>query len=211
MRVHEVASKSEKFSDLSIGVSALYLLAAPSTPAETREAVIERAANGEALTHKEVKAMIDEARKKQDADHKADLDRRADAYERKIEILKEKAEQQAAELKEELAHSLTPDLVQKAIDEALTPLKKKIERYEKAIENQKNRVPIEHAGPASAIRGALRHFASSLVITPEELVKSQKQVAKYTLQNINEMLGDDVTSAKTVLSWLRAFVKEMEL
>jgi hypothetical protein len=41
MRVYEMVTKSEKFSDLSLPVSSLYLLAAPSTPEEARQAVIE--------------------------------------------------------------------------------------------------------------------------------------------------------------------------
>ena len=39
----ELSLKSENFSDLRISVSALYLLAAPSTPSEAVDEVIERA------------------------------------------------------------------------------------------------------------------------------------------------------------------------
>jgi hypothetical protein len=59
MRVHEVAqTKSENFSDLSIDASALYLLAAPSTPVAVRDAVIARAEAGERITHGEVKRLV---------------------------------------------------------------------------------------------------------------------------------------------------------
>lgn len=61
MRVGELAAKSEKFSDLNIGISSLYLLAAPSTSDEVREAVVERSERGETLPHAEVKKMIADA------------------------------------------------------------------------------------------------------------------------------------------------------
>jgi hypothetical protein len=49
-------SKSETVSDLGLPVGALYLLAAPSTPESTRDDLLELAANGEKLTHAQVKA-----------------------------------------------------------------------------------------------------------------------------------------------------------
>jgi len=45
---------------LSIDSHALIALARPSTPDELREEVIERAANGEAISHKEVTRLIEE-------------------------------------------------------------------------------------------------------------------------------------------------------
>lgn len=63
MRAHEMA-KSRNFRDLNLPVSAVYLLARPSTPDELRDEVIERAANGEAISHKEVARLIDEARQR---------------------------------------------------------------------------------------------------------------------------------------------------
>ena len=43
--------KSETVSDLNLQARALYLLAAPSTPDEARAEAIERAQNGETITH----------------------------------------------------------------------------------------------------------------------------------------------------------------
>jgi hypothetical protein len=85
MQVHEMVTKSVKFTDLDLPVSGLYLLAAPSTPEEAREAVIERAANGEALSLKEVQRMIDQAKQKQ-----------ADDYEQRLRALTEKHKREAA-------------------------------------------------------------------------------------------------------------------
>jgi hypothetical protein len=61
MRVYELSRKSEKFSDLSIPVSALYLLARPSTPDEVHEQVIKRAEAGERITVAAVKEVIERA------------------------------------------------------------------------------------------------------------------------------------------------------
>jgi hypothetical protein len=61
MRVYEM-SKSRNFRNLNIGVSSLYLLAAPSTPGEARATVMERAETGEAVPVKEVKRVLQEAR-----------------------------------------------------------------------------------------------------------------------------------------------------
>ena len=50
MRVYECL-KSQQSLNLEIDVSALYLIAAPSTPEPVREEVIRRAQSGESMTH----------------------------------------------------------------------------------------------------------------------------------------------------------------
>jgi hypothetical protein len=64
MSVHRmVESKSLKFSDLEpIDVSALYLLAAPSTPEPAREGVAEAAAEGARVTHQQAQAAVGAAK-----------------------------------------------------------------------------------------------------------------------------------------------------
>jgi hypothetical protein len=59
MNVHE-RFKSENFSDLQIDVSALYLIAAPSTPEPVRLEVVRRAKSGEAIGKKEARAVKQE-------------------------------------------------------------------------------------------------------------------------------------------------------
>jgi hypothetical protein len=49
--------KSEKFSDLQLAPSALYLLSAPSTSVKARQEAIDRASTGEFITHKTAKAI----------------------------------------------------------------------------------------------------------------------------------------------------------
>jgi hypothetical protein len=64
MQVAEAVGKNNKLLDLNIGVSSLYLLAAPSTPPEAVETVIERAKTGEKVTGAEVKKVVHEAKSK---------------------------------------------------------------------------------------------------------------------------------------------------
>jgi hypothetical protein len=57
--VHECFGKSDTVADLEqIDVSALYLLAAPSTPEPVREEALEKAAAGERITQAGVRQMI---------------------------------------------------------------------------------------------------------------------------------------------------------
>jgi len=53
---------------LSIDSHALIVLARPSTPDELREEVIERAANCEAIRHKEVTRLIEEGARQRSGD-----------------------------------------------------------------------------------------------------------------------------------------------
>jgi hypothetical protein len=62
MRVYELSKTSVNFSDLDLPVSAVYLLAAPSTPDKVRQAVIAEAEAGKAVTVKDVKRTIDDDR-----------------------------------------------------------------------------------------------------------------------------------------------------
>lgn len=64
MQVHEM-SKSRNLQDLNLPLSGLYLLAKPSTPELARQAAIDRAERGEAVTVKAVQRIIGEARQVQ--------------------------------------------------------------------------------------------------------------------------------------------------
>jgi hypothetical protein len=63
MRVYGLSCKSEKFADLDVPLSALYLLAAPSTPDAALVAVAARAGNGNGLSLAEVKDIVVNARR----------------------------------------------------------------------------------------------------------------------------------------------------
>jgi hypothetical protein len=64
MQVSELA-ESRNLRDLSLPISGLYLLAAPSTPEEARQQVIERVENGARLSISDVKQLIVEVRSRQ--------------------------------------------------------------------------------------------------------------------------------------------------
>ncbi|WP_426615365.1 DUF3102 domain-containing protein [Bradyrhizobium sp. McL0616] len=64
MNVHELAGKSHSLLNLELPVSAIYALAAPSTPEAARVEIIERAANGEKLTTAQITQTIDTAKRK---------------------------------------------------------------------------------------------------------------------------------------------------
>jgi hypothetical protein len=63
MRVYELSLKSENFADLGIPVSGLYRLAAPSTPPEAVDEVIECAKSGERQSHAEIKGKIEKIKR----------------------------------------------------------------------------------------------------------------------------------------------------
>jgi hypothetical protein len=63
MRVYDLSRKSEKFADLQVPISALYLLAAPSTPDKALEAVAMRVGAGNGVSVAEVKDMIAKSRR----------------------------------------------------------------------------------------------------------------------------------------------------
>ena len=63
INVYKLGGKFENFSNLDLPLSGLYLLAAPSTPDEARDAIIERAQAGETVSVADVKQTIEEVRR----------------------------------------------------------------------------------------------------------------------------------------------------
>lgn len=57
MQVHEYF-KNVNFTDLQVALSALYLLAAPSTPSDARQEALFRASQGENITYSKAKAIV---------------------------------------------------------------------------------------------------------------------------------------------------------
>ncbi len=62
INVYEAFGKAAKFAEADIAASALYLLAAPSTPQNIREQFMERAKAGEKITYKNVLKTFKEAK-----------------------------------------------------------------------------------------------------------------------------------------------------
>ena len=63
MRAYELSLKTANFADLEIGVSAVHLVAAPSTPEEARIEILERAEAGEQVSGAEVRETIERAKR----------------------------------------------------------------------------------------------------------------------------------------------------
>lgn len=191
-------SNPSGLTDLELPMESLYLLTAPSTPEEAREAVIERASNGEALSLKEVQGMIDAAKQKQAAD-----------YERRLKALTEKYQREADQLRADIGDALSPDDIQSAINDALAPLQRKIKRLEEERDKRATRKrPDPHGLPATSIIAALHQLALALTITPAQVLEREKMVAQATGQQLKALTAEPVRDAKTVLPWLERFIKE---
>jgi hypothetical protein len=62
INVHKLAGKFPTVGNLEMDMRSLYALAAPSTPDEARDEIIDRAANGETFTQAQIKEMITQAK-----------------------------------------------------------------------------------------------------------------------------------------------------
>lgn len=71
MSVHMLGGKFDNLSNMTLPVSGLYLLAAPSTPEEARDAIIDRAQAGEPVSVAEIKRTIDTAKNRTQPARKA--------------------------------------------------------------------------------------------------------------------------------------------
>lgn len=60
INVYETLAERANLAQIDIATSALYLLAAPSTPQNVREEFIQRAHEGETITHKSIRQVIEE-------------------------------------------------------------------------------------------------------------------------------------------------------
>lgn len=184
--------------NLELSIDGLYLLTSKNTPEEVRDAVIERAQNGEALSLKEVQGMVEEAKQKQAAD-----------YERRLKALTEKYQREADQLRADIGDALSPDDIQSAINDALAPLQRKIKRLEEERDKRATRKrPDPHGLPATSIIAALHQLALALTITPAQVLEREKMVAQATGQQLKALTAEPVRDAKTVLPWLERFIKE---
>jgi hypothetical protein len=200
MQAHELSLKSANFADLDVPVSALYLLAAPSTPGEVVDAAVDRAANGEKLTVEQVKDMIAEARKDE-----------GDKYEKRLTAAQQRYEGEVAKLRADLGDQLSPEALQAAIDDALAPLQRKIKALEEERDKRNKGAPVrqdEFGLKASRIENALRDLAAALTISAEQVLQHEQIVADATHRTLDETTGELMAHARIAHAWLRALVKE---
>jgi hypothetical protein len=218
MSVADLAAKSATVADLSIPMKGLYLLAAPSTPAEVTEAVIERAEAGDTPTAAEIKQMIADA--KGDAEKR--LQRERQHFEGKLGEARRAIDAREAEVRAEYADKLIldPETVQQMLAERTAPLSSKIERYEKRLreltereERRKAQKPAPDKPPidgaaltaSTGIAIALESLAPRLITTPAEIVAVEQRCLSATGQTLQQRVGAMLRNAETVRSWLDGF------
>jgi hypothetical protein len=156
--------------DLELPMGGLYLLAAPSTPDEARDEVIERTEAGERLTQGQIKEIVD-------AKVKSELETKLEAA---------RAEARAAVSAEYNGRVyLTPEQQQAQIDEALAPLEKKIEKYEEKLAKIKERDETRTA----------KQSKPSLVIPPDLLTE---MAFEGHLASIRKLMQDGFTAKKSL-------------
>lgn len=212
IRVAELSKQIPQVVDFDLPVSALYLLAAPSTSDEAREEVIGRAESGERLNIAQVKKMIEDAAKKDATAFDEKMRRQQDRAEAARAKLQDQYDAEVRRLRDELKTALTPDAVEKAIDEAMAPMKKKLEQQAEKIERlTKPKIKDEHGVSAAAVAGALRHLSEMVkTVSPEEVIQAQKIVAKLTEQSLRNVMASEIENAKVCSAWLRQFTKLTE-
>jgi hypothetical protein len=216
MRVHAWALKSSTVEDLDLPMRSLYLLAAPSTSEEVRDQVVARAENGETLSVADVQRIVDEARKGDIAKHENTIaDLRAEAQAREDAVRAEYADKLV----------LSPEFLQgeiaKAIEKAVKPLKRELTAAEKKLEAAKKRLEEKEAadpqpsGPkidsnislaSTGIRMALDRLASTITITPQQVVEIETLAASATGEAPADRLGKARAEAQQVILWLDEFV-----
>lgn len=197
MRSYEITG--DKFQQgWDLPVSALYLIAKPSTPESARDAVLDLAANGEKLDLAKVKEMIAEAKEATASDYESRISRLTQRYEEKLEQLRR-------DLGEE------PDALQEAITDQLAPLLAKIRRLEDERDKRHDDAPKrkdEFGTRTAAIANALRSFASALIISADQVIEHQQIVADATGRSLNETMAEVLTNARTAHAWLQQLLKE---
>jgi Protein of unknown function (DUF3102) len=211
MRCHSL-NASENFSDLNLPVAGLYLLAAPTTPQEARDAILTQARNGKELTYARVKQMIAGAKEKQDAQNQTEREREREAMERKLAKVHEQYAAKEAKLRADLKGAMTPDELQEAIDEALAPYQEKIKRLQgnlKKRKKQPNRFFDSEFGlQATAIRNQIDFLEKALTITTAQMMTAERLKAEAVQRPLSYMLAELPRKARIIRDWLDRFLKE---
>ena len=202
--------------------SILYLLAAPSTPPEARDAVIDAAADGGHLTHAQVKAIVDRTRAELTKEYAEALQ----AAESNLKLVREDAEQRVATVRKELeAQTIQPDEILKEIEKAAGPLKQQLEKAEAEVAKLKKREadllerPKKQKAPIDDTLSLLATaFGQGLIdltemmtkIEPADFIKVSSQSAEATEQTLTQWLSDSPQRARTAISWLNSFIEQFE-
>ncbi|MET3969133.1 DUF3102 domain-containing protein [Bradyrhizobium sp. S3.9.1] len=216
IQVFEASGKHSNLEHLAVPVSGLYLLAAPSTPAEAQQDIIARAEAGERLSVEDVRRIIEEARAKDGASHeRAIADLRAEIARREQAVRAEyegKLVLDPAKLQAEIAT---------AIDKAVKPLEKDLEKAERKLATANEQLQAKRAaepppGPkidsgmslaSTSAMLAIHHLVEKLdALTPKQMVHIEVLSAKHTQQTPADRLGKSRDEAMRVVRWLNEFI-----
>jgi hypothetical protein len=135
MRVAEL-SKSETVSNLNLPVKALYLLAAPSTPDEARDEIIERAQAGEPVPVTEVKRIIEDT--KQPARNTGKLAKGGQPHQKKAKSTGSRADPVATLAEQGIDKHLADDIGANGAPEA-----ERLRARNEELEREKGRLEIK--------------------------------------------------------------------
>jgi len=215
MSVFKLNSKIDNLSNMTIDASALYLLAAPSSN-ELRDEVIERAQNGEAITHEQVRELIDKARAESDAVHAANLERLL--QQNRTELA---SREQAVRAEYDGKMIFDEGELAAQIEESVAPLVKKIEAQQKKLDaihereearkKRNGKPPFIDANVSLASTG-VRFRLKSLIeetvkIEPRQLFEIEQKATTVTGETLHDRIGEAVMNAETALGWLTEFVR----
>lgn len=220
MQVHEnLGAKLANFANLTIDASALYLLAAPSTPDTARDKVLSA---DEPLSRDEIERIVDEERLKATSET---IEReRARAAEREKEIRAEfegKLVLDPADLEAELGK------VTKKLERELTKAHAKIEKLTKRDDDRKKRdkarrdqegkgelppqrpridqsILLISVGVVSGLQYCVKSMSAA---APEQIIQVERDAASATGETLEQRMAEMFILAKQVQSWINHLIE----
>jgi len=185
--------KSAIVADLEIQTKALYLLAAPSTPQSAREKAIEKAEQGETITHKEAKELV--------AAHKTISSLERQIADLQSTLPKEDVLLRISNLEGQLVEARSkPEKVIEVIPESHEKLKKDNESYVGKVESMSGRIAKmskkidefsdkqKEVDPISLLSDAHKAVSRARVLLDGiAIVKSE--VVSNSLSSLKEIIG----------------------
>lgn len=211
-----LGSNSKEPLNLELSFDGLYLLCAKSTPGDVRTEVLDRAANGEQLTHAQVKEMIAASKAEVAADNIRELER-----------LRKEYDQREAELRESYKHKIVFDDQSEALEwvtkqmaplqEQITALEKQIEKYKSREERDRKKLTPEAKQElnlslaATGVISEAELFVQHLErISVEQIIENEKKATDVTGETLLDRLGQTLVHAKIIARWAAEFIDVME-
>jgi hypothetical protein len=213
-------ASSRNLRDLNIPVSGLYLLARPSTPADTRDAIIEMAETGEKLSHAKIKEMIDAAVADAREVEREDAAQRQEQALASIRDAMSKlqlevaSKEQAVRAEYDNKFVLTADELDRKVEDLLKPLREQITEYEMRISAQSKSKPAPRLDAkaslaATAVTSAVNDLSKKIgKFSAAELLTYERQLADVTGQDVADVIEPIIRECKKVHKWLEALMAQ---